>query len=574
MNKSEFMSILQARLADVNPSWKDELLNDLEEHFMQASSDGISEEEVVRHLGDPMELAQQFYEEAVLADQILNESSASSDGKAAIMNRRSTEKNARVVRSADSEATVSQEEEDWAQSSREAAREAAERARSEARKFARETAARSRQEARERARKAGRNDSETAPGTYTTQENFTDPFADSGRENKSRSSSFFGDFTRGFSESFGHDFVKSTKDFSKTFSENIKDVISSVSSSLDSLKTSFGSDLSGDMETISFPSEEEICGVQVQVLAADVEVCASCSENAAVHYDSAIPDLDVVCRGGVLSVIQNTSETSHIGRNLSIQIEIPTHCNPALQVVSKLGDIHIENVLTMDCELRSRAGDIELNGERCSGNLKVSTLEDISIQLQKVEGNVELQATSGDIEMQTDTVNGMVSTKTLSGDTNLKTGTVNGNLNVTSASGDIKVSVINCQGDTVCYSASGDMDCRVGNGSGNCSLQSASGEISGRAGSLLGDLMLKTVSGDQHFSLCGLQGNIRLHTTSGDIHFEAPDPSAFQVELKTRSGSVYTNLAGGSGSGQFRRGNGPQELSVSSVSGDINIEFA
>ena len=67
MNKQEFMNILQARLAHVNPAWRDEVLSDLDEHFVQAAANGCSEEEAAAHLGDPVELAQQFYEEAASA---------------------------------------------------------------------------------------------------------------------------------------------------------------------------------------------------------------------------------------------------------------------------------------------------------------------------------------------------------------------------------------------------------------------------------------------------------------------------------------------------------------------------
>ncbi len=84
MNKQEFMNILQARLAHVNPAWRDEVLSDLDEHFIQAAADGLSEEEAASHLGDPVELAQQFYEEAALAGQLKAEVS----GTSAIIQRR------------------------------------------------------------------------------------------------------------------------------------------------------------------------------------------------------------------------------------------------------------------------------------------------------------------------------------------------------------------------------------------------------------------------------------------------------------------------------------------------------
>lgn len=625
MNKSEFMSILQARLAGVSPSWRDELLNDLEEHFTQASADGISEDEVVRHLGDPMELAQQFYEEAVLADQVLNDSSVPSSGTAAIMNRRTGERNVRIVRSAEpveSETSTGADQQKWAVDdlSREEARRQAkkdsmrlreeaqrqakeasmrvqEEARQQAKEAARESSVLAREKAREEARQQARLAREQAAqerrdakearrdvhdqedASYTTEESFENPFSDSNFDQDSQDNSFFGNFGRnfskGFSQSFGRDFAKSTRDLSKTITENIRDAISSVSSSLDSIKSSVvtGFEDSGDRKTISFPSDEEIRQILVQVLAPDIDVYSCISDTASVEFDSEIPDLNVECSDGILSVIQKTDGTSRIGRNQSILIQIPGNCNPSVQIVTKLGDIQFLDVVATDAELKSRAGDIVFTAERCMGDLKINSLEDISVHVPEIDGNTELQSASGDIELKADAVRGDLRMKTVSGDSNLDIKTVNGNLNVTSASGDIEVSVSDCQGDTICYSASGDMNCRVKNGSGNCSLQSASGEIEGRAGSLAGDLLLKTVSGDQNFSVRKLQGNIVLHTTSGDIQFEAPDPSDFYVELKSRSGSIRTNLSGSSSSRLFQYGNGAQELTATSVSGDICVEF-
>lgn len=611
MNKSEFMSILQARLAGVSPSWRDELLNDLEEHFTQASADGISEDEVVRHLGDPMELAQQFYEEAVLADQVLNDSSAPSSGTAAIMNRRTGERNVRIVRSAEpaeSETSPRTEQpkdrdaddlsrEEAAQQAREASRRVQEEARQQAKAAAREASMLAREKAREEARQQARKEREKAAQTrrdaeearraerekdaysYTSGESFEDPFADSNAEKDSHDNSFFENFgrnfSRGFSQSFGRDFAKSTRDLTKSITENIRDAISNVSSSLDSIKSTVVTEFedSGDRETITFPADEEISQIQVQVLAADIEVRTWTADMASVEYDSGIPDLEVACSGGILSVIQNTGETSRIGRNQSIQIQLPKNCYPSVQIVSKLGDIQLLDVSATGADLKSRAGDIVFTAERCMGDLKISSLEDVSVHVSGIDGNAELQSASGDVELKTEAVHGDLRIKTISGDSNLNIRTINGNLNVTSASGDIEVAVSDCQGDTICYSASGDMNCRVKNGAGNCSLQSASGEIEGRAGSLTGDLLLKTVSGDQNFSVQKLQGNIILHTTSGDIQFEAPDPADFYVELKSRSGSIHTNLPGASTSRLLQYGNGTQELTASSVSGDICVEF-
>lgn len=59
MNKSEFISLLSSHLSALPPEERSELMEDYEAHFAFALQNGKTEEEIVRELGDPAELAQE-----------------------------------------------------------------------------------------------------------------------------------------------------------------------------------------------------------------------------------------------------------------------------------------------------------------------------------------------------------------------------------------------------------------------------------------------------------------------------------------------------------------------------------
>ncbi|WP_019635503.1 DUF1700 domain-containing protein [Paenibacillus fonticola] len=59
MNKSEFISLLSNHLSALPPEERNELMEDYEAHFAFGLQNGKTEEEIVRELGDPAELAQE-----------------------------------------------------------------------------------------------------------------------------------------------------------------------------------------------------------------------------------------------------------------------------------------------------------------------------------------------------------------------------------------------------------------------------------------------------------------------------------------------------------------------------------
>ena len=59
MNKKQFLSILETRLAPLQPDERRELLGDVESHFEFGMQNGRSEEEISRELGDPFTMARE-----------------------------------------------------------------------------------------------------------------------------------------------------------------------------------------------------------------------------------------------------------------------------------------------------------------------------------------------------------------------------------------------------------------------------------------------------------------------------------------------------------------------------------
>ena len=64
MTKQAFIHELKTALAQVNPNVQEEILADINEHFIEGAAQGISEEDICRSLGQPGVIAAQVLEEA------------------------------------------------------------------------------------------------------------------------------------------------------------------------------------------------------------------------------------------------------------------------------------------------------------------------------------------------------------------------------------------------------------------------------------------------------------------------------------------------------------------------------
>jgi len=60
VNKNEFLKIIREGLNDFPKQELDEIIYDYEEHFSNALSDGKTEEEIIRNLGDPFVIVNQY----------------------------------------------------------------------------------------------------------------------------------------------------------------------------------------------------------------------------------------------------------------------------------------------------------------------------------------------------------------------------------------------------------------------------------------------------------------------------------------------------------------------------------
>ena len=60
MSKNEFLTILERSLSNMSPSDRDEILYDYNEHFNAGLSEGKTEEEICKSLGDPRTIAKQY----------------------------------------------------------------------------------------------------------------------------------------------------------------------------------------------------------------------------------------------------------------------------------------------------------------------------------------------------------------------------------------------------------------------------------------------------------------------------------------------------------------------------------
>lgn len=75
MNKQLFMKELQKQLAPLSAVERKELLSEYEDHFVFGLQNGRTEEEIVRELGDPVELAKE-----ALGDRYIHANQSSSVG--------------------------------------------------------------------------------------------------------------------------------------------------------------------------------------------------------------------------------------------------------------------------------------------------------------------------------------------------------------------------------------------------------------------------------------------------------------------------------------------------------------
>ncbi|HEX3333322.1 MAG TPA: DUF4097 family beta strand repeat-containing protein [Acidimicrobiales bacterium] len=178
-------------------------------------------------------------------------------------------------------------------------------------------------------------------------------------------------------------------------------------------------------------------------------------------------------------------------------------------------------------------------------------------------GAAELATSSGDISA--DDVAGDFDSKTASGD--IIVGAVGGDLKVHSASGDLRCTSV--AGRAVFATASGDLE--VGAAAGQVDVKATSGDV--RLGDLAHGARVQNVSGDVRVLALG-EGTLHVRSVSGSVSVGVVTGVDLHVDVETMSGQIRSDIPLGDQRGPGGRDNSRVEVSVRSVSGDVEIERA
>jgi DUF4097 and DUF4098 domain-containing protein YvlB len=193
-------------------------------------------------------------------------------------------------------------------------------------------------------------------------------------------------------------------------------------------------------------------------------------------------------------------------------------------------------------EVRDRRGwsaEIRLRVVAPSGSKLSARAGSADIRTRGRLGRAEINAASGDVTI--DEV---------------------GSLNASVASGDLEAAKV--AGDAKIESASGDVE--VAHLEGNGAISTASGDV--HLGEALGDLRIRTASGDQRIGALR-EGHVELASASGDVHVGIRPGSLLQVDARSSSGDVTSELEVGDAPVDDQ---GPLvRLQVTAMSGDVEI---
>ncbi len=178
-------------------------------------------------------------------------------------------------------------------------------------------------------------------------------------------------------------------------------------------------------------------------------------------------------------------------------------------------------------------------------------------------GTVEVSTASGDVFI--DDVAADVIGKTASGDITL--GNVGGELRVHTASGDLRCSSV--AGAALFATASGDLE--VGAASKRVEVKATSGNV--RLGELSHGARIMNVSGDVRI-LSVDEGTLHVRSVSGNVSVGVAKGVDLHVDVETLSGAVNSEIPLDENPGTGTRRETRVDLSVRSVSGNVDIARA
>jgi hypothetical protein len=277
--------------------------------------------------------------------------------------------------------------------------------------------------------------------------------------------------------------------------------------------TGEGADLVRDI------SAEGLRSLSVELLASDLRV--ESSEDGALHLRaeglSDPEQLSVAVKDGVLELVERGGYRHGID---SLELSLPD-CIGELELTLLSGDLELEG---LGCEVSAHTKSGDIVARACSGALLAETASgDISLEDC---GLVSAESASGDIEARG--IGGDFAAKTASGDIEVES--VGGKIGVTTSSGEVEARKI----------------------AGPFAAMSVSGGVSASWEGAFAGAVLSTVSGDLSLSFDG-------------------EPDA-RLRLLTRTGRVEVD-GERARQGELILGSGAEELKVTSVSGNIELEW-
>ena len=270
---------------------------------------------------------------------------------------------------------------------------------------------------------------------------------------------------------------------------------------------------------------------------------------------------EIYLPGGFSEGLEELSVKTAAG---DVRSEIPLWEAERVFVNSTSGDISFSELRTEELRAFSTSGDIRL--ETLTGQISVSTTSG-DISLGQTEGNAKVSSTSGEILVGE--VQGDVTVSTTSGDISM--GKIQGDINFSTTSGNIRLQ--EGKGQLEGESTSGDV--RLDLLDGGFQVKSTSGEVTLLNGTGWG--RVGTISGDVRAYLDELTGDLTVSTTSGEVELGLPESASLTLDFNSTSGECNTffdealqfNKRGNQVQGQY--GGGKNEVSVSTVSGDLRI---
>jgi DUF4097 and DUF4098 domain-containing protein YvlB len=233
---------------------------------------------------------------------------------------------------------------------------------------------------------------------------------------------------------------------------------------------------------------------------------------------------------------------------------------------------------TVECRLSGGDHIVEVKRPRVYG-MRLLRRNSVTVRVEVPEGaNVAVTTASADVE-----INGLVSDvdfKTASGNASIDeaaadvtTKTASGNVTIGRVGGDIRASTVS--GDLRCSSVAGGADfsatsgdLELGAAGRRVEVKATSGQV--RLGELAAGADVKNVSGNVRVLALG-EGALHVRSVSGDVAVGVVKGVDLHVDVETASGEVHSDIPLSDAPGDGLRPEIRVDLSVRSVSGNVEI---